>query len=438
MPIIRQPAIILNPDGGYMQFSAKTGDLNALPTGCLIIGVYEGGKLAGITSELDKTSNTYLAKILKGGAIDGSIGQSLLLFEVPGLAAERVLLTGLGAEKQFNLRNYRKALQKAARSLNEAGVKDATNTLSMLKIRDADPYLRARHGVEMLEDASYRFTACKSKADKRLKASLQKCSMLLAERQDLRSAERGLKDGAAIAAGVSLAKDLGNLPPNMCTPAYLASEARKLGKDSRLKVTVLEEAQMRKLGMGALLAVARGSRLPPKLIVMEYLAGAKGAKPQVLVGKGITFDSGGISIKPSAAMDEMKFDMCGAASVFGTLKAVLEMGLKINLIGVVPTCENMPDGNAVKPADIVTTLSGQTVEVLNTDAEGRLILCDALTYAQRFKPAAIVDMATLTGACVIALGGVVSCLFGNDDSLVKELWSAGETAGDRAWQLPLY
>ncbi|HEX6549815.1 MAG TPA: leucyl aminopeptidase [Gammaproteobacteria bacterium] len=421
-----------------MQFSAKTGDVSALPTGCLIIGVFEGGKLAGMDSRLDRTSNTYLAKILKSGAIEGDVGQALLLFEVPGVAAERVLLVGLGAEKKLTLQTYRKALRKAAQTLNEAGVKDATNTLSLLKVGDTDAYLRARHGAEVLEDASYRFTTCKGKPDKKHKPTLQKCGMLLAERQELRSAERGLKEGAAIAAGVSLAKDLGNLPPNICTPSYLVSEARKLARNGKLKVTVLEEAQMRKLGMGALLAVARGSRQPPKLIVMEYMGGAKSAKPQVLVGKGITFDSGGISIKPSAAMDEMKFDMCGAASVFGTMKAVLEMDLKINLVGVVPTCENLPDGNAAKPADIVTTMSGQTVEILNTDAEGRLILCDALTYSQRFKPAAIVDIATLTGACVIALGGVVSGLLGNNESLIKELWNAGETAVDRAWQLPLY
>jgi leucyl aminopeptidase len=400
--------------------------------------VFEGGKLAGIGSELDKTSHAYLSKIIKGGAIDGSAVQNQLLFEVPGLAAERVLLVGLGTQKTFNLRNYRKALSKAARTLNDAGVKDAANTLSMLDIRDADPYLRARHGVEVMEDASYRFTACKGKTDKKHKPALQKCSMLVAKRPDLHDAERGLKDGAAIAAGVSLAKDLGNLPPNICTPSYLASEARKLARNGKLKVTVLEEAQMRKLGMGALLAVAGGSRQPPKLIIMEYMAGAKSARPQVLVGKGITFDAGGISLKPPAAMDEMKFDMCGAASVFGTMKAALEMGLKTNLIGVVPTCENLPDGKAVKPADIVTSLSGQTVEILNTDAEGRLILCDALTYAQRFKPAAIVDIATLTGACVIALGHVVSGLFGNDESLVRELWQAGEASGDQAWQLPLY
>ncbi|HEX5339630.1 MAG TPA: leucyl aminopeptidase [Gammaproteobacteria bacterium] len=422
-----------------MQFSAKTGDLSALPTSCLIIGVFDDGKPALASSALDKPASSYLAKIIKSGAIEGGAGQSLLLFEVPGLAADRVLLLGLGAQKNLNLRSYRKALHKAARALNEAGVKDAASTLSMLKIGDADAHLCARHAVEALEDAGYRFTACKGKSDRKPKAAaLQKFTLLLAQRQDIRAAERGIKDGAAIAAGVSFAKDLGNLPPNICTPSHLAAEARKLGKNGKLKVSVLEEAQMRKLGMGALLAVARGSRQPPKLIVMEYMGGAKGAKPQVLVGKGITFDSGGISIKPAATMDEMKFDMCGAASVFGTMKAVLEMGLKINLVGVVPSCENLPDGNAVKPADIVTTLSGQTVEVLNTDAEGRLILCDALTYAQRFKPAAIVDIATLTGACVIALGSVVSGLLGNDDGLVKELWNAGETAGDRAWQLPLY
>ncbi|HEV2331883.1 MAG TPA: leucyl aminopeptidase, partial [Gammaproteobacteria bacterium] len=215
-------------------------------------------------------------------------------------------------------------------------------------------------------------------------------------------------------------------------------EAKRLAKGGKLKLTVLEQAQMRKLGMGALLAVARGSRQPPKLIVMEYHGGPKGQKPRVLVGKGITFDTGGISIKPAAAMDEMKFDMCGAASVFGTLKAVMALGLKMNVVGIVPTCENMPGGDASRPGDIVTTMSGQTVEILNTDAEGRLILCDALTYAERFKPETIVDMATLTGACVIALGNVVSGLFGNNERLVQSLRQAGEKADDRAWQLPLY
>ncbi len=420
-----------------MQFSVKTGDPAQLRSACLLAGVFEGGKLAASANALDRASGGYLAKIIRGGALEGRSGQTLLLFQVPGIATACVLLVGLGAEKDFNLRAYRKSVYKAVRALNDSGIKEAVSTLTLLAVRDTDAYQRTRHAVEAAEDASYRFDDCKSKPENH-KPTLQKLMLLVANREDMRAAERGMRDGAAIAAGVGLAKDLGNLPPNICTPTYLANAAHKLGKGGKLKVTVLEAAQMKKLGMGALLAVSRGSRQPPKLITMEYRGGARDAKPQVLVGKGITFDSGGISIKPSAAMDEMKFDMCGAASVFGTLKAVMQMELKINLVGVVPSSENLPDGNAVKPADIVKTMSGQTVEILNTDAEGRLILCDALTYAKRFKPAAIVDMATLTGACVIALGNVVSGLLGNDASLVKELWNAGEKAGDRAWQLPLY
>ncbi|MHB8405750.1 MAG: leucyl aminopeptidase [Gammaproteobacteria bacterium] len=420
-----------------MQFSVANAKPDRLQSACLVAGVFAGGKLTAAAQTVDKASHGYLSKLIKGGTLEGRSGQTLLLFQVPGIAAERLLLVGLGMEKDFKLPTYRKAIYQAVRALNDNGVKQATSTLSLLAVRDTDAYQRARHAVEIAEEANYRFDRCKGKQDNH-KPTLQKLTLLVASREELRAAERGLRDGIAIAAGVSLAKDLGNLPPNICTPSYLANEARKLGKAGRLKVTVLEEAQMEKLGMGALLAVSRGSRQPAKLIIMEYRGGAKNAKPQVLVGKGITFDSGGISIKPSAAMDEMKFDMCGAACVFGALKAVMQLGLKINLVGVVPSSENLPDGDAVKPADIVKTMSGQTVEILNTDAEGRLILCDALTYAQRFKPAAIVDMATLTGACVIALGNVVSGLFGNDDSLVKELWNAGEKSADRAWQLPLY
>ncbi|MGH8378256.1 MAG: leucyl aminopeptidase [Gammaproteobacteria bacterium] len=420
-----------------MQFLVKTTGLGQIKSTCVVLGVFEGGKLTPPAQTLDKASRGYLGKVIKGGALEGRSGQALMLFKVPGIVAERVLLVGLGPEKEFTLRAYRKAVHKSVRALNDGGVKDAASTLPALAVHDTDAYQRARHAVECAGDAAYRFDQCKGKPEKH-KPALQKLALLVAGREDLHAAERGIRDGEAIAAGVALAKDLGNLPPNICTPTYLANEARKLGRSGKLKVTVLEEAQMERLGMGALLAVSRGSRQPAKLIIMEYRGGAKDAKPQVLVGKGVTFDSGGISIKPSSAMDEMKFDMCGAASVFGAIKAVMQMGLKMNVIGVVPSSENLPDGNAVKPADIVKTMSGQTVEILNTDAEGRLILCDALTYAQRYKPAAIVDMATLTGACVIALGNVVSGLFGNDETLVKELWKAGEKSDDRAWQLPLY
>ncbi len=421
-----------------MQFSVKTAGADALATPCLVAGVFEGGKLPAATQALDQASHGHISKLTRSGAIEGRAGQTLLLFDVPKLHAERVLLVGLGAEGDLSLRGYRRAMQKAVRALNDAGVKEAVSALTLLNPKDGDAYWLVRHAVEAAEEICYRFDQCKGVNKDKNKASLQKLTLLAGSREQGKLAEDGLRVGSAVAAGVSLARTLGNLPPNICTPAYLADEARRLAKGSKLKVTVLEQAQMKKLGMGALLAVARGSRLPPKFIVMEYHGGPKGQKPRVLVGKGITFDTGGISIKPAAAMDEMKFDMCGAASVFGTLKAVMALGLKMNVVGIVPTCENMPGGDASRPGDIVTTMSGQTVEILNTDAEGRLILCDALTYAERFKPEAIVDMATLTGACVIALGNVVSGLFGNNDKLVQSLKQAGEKADDRAWQLPLY
>jgi leucyl aminopeptidase len=420
-----------------MQFSIKVSNPEEMNAACLVAGVFAGGKLPRVTQTLDKVCQGYLSKLIKDGALSGRTGQTLMLFQTPGRRAGGLLLVALGKEENFGLQAYRKATYQAARALNDNGVKEAASTLTLLAVHDTSIYQRARHAVEAVEEADYRFDQCKGKKDNH-KPTLEKLVLLVSGSKELHAGETGVRDGGAIAAGVKLAKDLGNLPPNICTPTYLANEARKLGKNGKLKVTVLDQAHMEKLGMGALLAVSSGSRQPPKLIIMEYRGGPKSAAPQVLVGKGITFDAGGISIKPSAAMDEMKFDMCGAASVFGALKAVMQLGLKINLIGIVPSSENLPDGNAVKPSDIVKTMSGQTVEILNTDAEGRLILCDALTYAQRFKPAAIVDIATLTGACVIALGHVVSGVFGNDESLIKELWNAGEKSTDRAWQLPMY
>jgi leucyl aminopeptidase len=267
---------------------------------------------------------------------------------------------------------------------------------------------------------------------------LKELVLAIADRADMKGAEAGLQRGRALAEGMALTKDLGNLPPNVCTPGYLADQARELGKRYRMKVQVFDRADIEKMGMGALLAVARGSHEPPKFIVVEHRGARKEGKPVVLVGKGITFDTGGISIKPAAEMDEMKFDMSGAGSVLGTLKAVGEMKLPLNVVGLVPTTENMPGGQATKPGDIVKSMSGQTVEILNTDAEGRLILCDALTYAERYEPSAVIDIATLTGACVIALGHVASGLFANDDALAQELLTAADAAHDRAWRMPLW
>lgn len=271
------------------------------------------------------------------------------------------------------------------------------------------------------------------------KAAAKKLSLFIGEQKKTVAVVRSVSEGEAIANGIKLAKDLANLPGNICTPSYLAEQAKQLGKaSSQLKVSVLEEKQMKALGMGSLLSVSRGSREPAKLIVMEYSGGKPKAKPVVLIGKGLTFDAGGISLKPAAAMDEMKYDMCGGASVIGAMAACVKLALPINLVVIVPSSENLPDGAANKPGDIVTSMSGQTIEILNTDAEGRLILCDALTYAERFKPAAVVDVATLTGACIIALGAHASGLLSNDDKLAAELLEAGNRATDRAWQLPLW
>ncbi len=367
--------------------------------------------------------------------MEGKLATTLLLHNVPGISSERILLVGLGRERDFHEKEYREATRAAVKALNDTGAGEAISHLTELAVSKRDAGWLVSQAVTVALSALYRFDRLKSKQDT-ARRPLKKMTLAVGRKNG--NAEWALIEGLAIAEGVSLARDLGNLPSNVCTPSYLADQARELGQAHAMKCEVLEQKDMEKLGMGALLAVARGSREPPKLIVLKYERAEKKQKPLVLVGKGITFDTGGISIKPAAEMDEMKFDMCGAASVLGSLKAVASMKLPLNVVGVIPTTENMPGGNATKPGDIVTSFSGQTIEILNTDAEGRLILCDALTYAERFDPAAVVDIATLTGACVIALGNVASGLFANDEPLAKELLRAGETAQDRAWQMPLW
>jgi leucyl aminopeptidase len=378
-----------------------------------------------------------LSDILKHGDMDGKAGATLLLHGIPGIRAERVLLVGLGKEKEFRDKEYRSAVAAAVRALDQTGAADAALFLADLPLKKRDARWRARQAVLATLDVLYRFDQLKSKKDE-TRHALGKLTLAVGRRSDIGPAQEAVAQGQAIAEGMNLAKELGNLPANICTPTYLAEQAGKLTKDHKLALEVLEREDMEKLGMGSLLSVAKGSREPPKLIVLRYSGGKPDDKPVVLVGKGITFDTGGISLKPAAEMDEMKFDMCGGASVLGTMKAAAAMDLPLNVIGLVPATENMPGGAATKPGDVVTSLSGQTIEILNTDAEGRLILCDALTYAERFGPACVVDIATLTGACVIALGHVATGLLANDDKLARELLEAGEDAGDRAWQLPLW
>ncbi|HSH28398.1 MAG TPA: leucyl aminopeptidase, partial [Thiohalobacter sp.] len=421
-----------------MDFSVKSGSPEKQRTACLVVGVYESRRLSPAARSLDKAAGGYLKNVLKRGDMDGKGGQTLLLHDVPGTACQRLLLVGCGQERELDTASYRNAVAAAAQRLNETGASDAVSYLADLHVKGRDMHWKLRQIVEATEAALYVFDQLKSEKDK-VRRPLRKLALGVADKKDVTDARAAITEGRAIAAGVRLARELGNLPGNICTPTYLGDQARELARGKRkVKATVLDRKDMEKLGMGALLAVARGTDEPPKLIALEYQGGRKGDKPVVLVGKGVTFDTGGISLKPGAAMDEMKFDMCGAASVLGTLTAVIQMELPLNVVGLIPATDNMPSGRAIKPGDIVTSLSGQTIEILNTDAEGRLILCDALTYAERFEPDTVIDIATLTGACVIALGSHAAGLLSNQPSLAHDLLQAGEAAADRAWQLPLW
>ena len=401
----------------------------------MVVAVFSGKRLSATAQSIDKASRGLLSRVIKRGDINGNEGEALMLPDVPGVTAERVLLVGAGRQDGIGPREFLKVLASGGRALTDAGVRNAASALAEIRVRERDLAWKARQTVVAFEGTSYRFDQLKTKPNR--KPGLSRLD-ILCERSEAAAAEAGIRLGKGIAGGIRLTRDLANLPGNHCTPAHLADTARGLAREFPvLKVTVLQEAEMRKLGMGALLAVAQGSRQPPRLIALEYKGGARGEKPVVLVGKGVTFDAGGISIKPAAAMDEMKFDMTGAASVLGVMQAVAELALPLNVVGVIPATENLPDGNAVKPGDVVTSMSGQTIEILNTDAEGRLILCDALTYAERFKPAAVIDIATLTGACVIALGHHHSGLFTPDDELADELLQASRRALDPAWRMPM-
>ena len=416
-----------------MEFSTKAQRADKQRTPCAVVGIYEDQRLSPSAAALDAASGGRIAALLKSGDLDGKVGSSRILY-TPELACQRILLVGLGREGEVREKSFVEAATAAAKALAGLNIAEASTHLAEIAVTRRDAAWRAEQLVLAAGDAAYRFDALKSeKAPKRGPARL----VVMLAKKDV-AVDAAVARGAAIVAGMRLARDLGNLPGNHCTPSHLARTAQDLAKTHGLKVKVLDEKEMGKLGMGSLLSVAKGSEEPPRFIVVQHMQGRKGDKPVLLVGKGITFDSGGISLKPAAEMDEMKYDMSGAAAVLGTLRAVAELALPVNVVGLIPACENLPSGRANKPGDIVTSMSGQTIEVLNTDAEGRLILCDALTYAERFEPAAVVDIATLTGACVIALGHVASGLLGNDEALVREVQAAGENAWDRCWPLPLF
>jgi leucyl aminopeptidase len=420
-----------------MEFKAIVDAKARHPAGCAVVGVYENGDLGVAARQIDKQLDGLITKLHASGDFAAKLGDSLMLPLPSGSAASRLLLIGLGSRSGFTRKQYRKAAQASAQALAKTGASDALVYLGLEHVADLDMQYRARIIAEAFCSQAYKIPDLKTKA-KPTPRPLASVNVAAADARGAKSAEQGLRIGAAVGSGSGLARDLANLPPNVCTPTYLGSRALQLAKEfSSIKTKVLDESGIKALKMGAFLAVTQGSEEPPRLIVCEYRGARKGAAPICLVGKGITFDSGGISLKDPPAMDEMKFDMSGGATVLGTLRAVAELKLKLNVVVIVAAAENMPSGSAVKPADIVTTMSGQTVEVLNTDAEGRLVLCDCITYSRRYKPAAVIDVATLTGACIVALGNHTSGLMSNNEPLAQELASAGIRADDRAWRLPI-
>ena len=423
-----------------MDFSIKAFNAkNAIAlqkAGCIVVGVFEDGKLSAAAKALDDKAS--LTAAVKSGDISGKAGTTLLLHRPEG-NARRVLMIGLGAESEVTDRNFISASQAVARVLATLGSNDALIALPFDVVQGRDAEWAQRTLVLALRESIYRADALKSKKDDS-RSGVSKVTLAVDESRAA-AARKTLSQSVALANGMDLTKTLGNLPPNICTPTYLATTAKQLAKEFGLGVEVLDRKQLEALKMGSFLSVTQGSEQPPKFIILKHMGGKAKEAPVVLVGKGITFDTGGISLKPGSGMDEMKYDMCGAASVLGTFRAIAEMDLSLNVIGVIPTCENMPSGRATRPGDIVTSMSGQTIEILNTDAEGRLILCDALTYVERFKPACVIDIATLTGACVTALGHHNTGLFtrhdSNHDALAGELLAAGKASNDTAWRMPV-
>jgi leucyl aminopeptidase len=424
-----------------MEFSIKPIDArNALPqakTGCIVVGIFENKKLTSAATSLD--GKGAITAAVKSGDISGKPGTTLLLRSLPGIASERVLLVGLGNEQAMSGKDYLSAVQAVGRVFSTLGANEAMVDLPFDNIAQRDIAWALRSAVLAARDQLYRYDETKSQKEP-APTGVRKVAYLVPEAQAAQ-AKTAIGQAVAIANGMDLAKYLGNLPANICTPTFLADTAKKLAREFKLDVEVLDRKQLQALKMGSFLSVANGTEEPPKFIVLKYAGGKAKEAPTVLVGKGVTFDSGGISIKPGAAMDEMKYDMCGAASVLGTMRAIAELKLKMNVIAAIPATENLPSGRATKPGDIVTSMAGKTIEVLNTDAEGRLILCDALTYVERFKPAVVVDVATLTGACITALGHHNSGLFTREDEahnqLANELIAAGKATNDTAWRMPI-
>lgn len=419
-----------------MQYFVTTNALATHKTDCIAVAIFEQAQLSPSAQAINALSNDVIARIIKRGDISGKAGQTLMLHDVAGLESQRVLLVGCGKQDETTEKDFTSAITAMIKVLNESGATTATSCLAEITVNNKTASWNVRHSIVTTEATLYKYSQTKS--DNKPQENPLETLGFIANADNSEAVELDTQTGDAIGKGMNIARELGNLPGNICTPTYLAEQAVEIGnRFDSVETTILEESDMEELGMGSFLSVSRGSREPAKLITMNY-QGAGDEKPVVLVGKGLTFDAGGISLKPSQAMDEMKYDMCGSASVFGTISAIAELNLPINVVGVVPSSENLPDGDANRPGDVVTSMAGKTIEILNTDAEGRLILCDALTYSERFDPAIVIDIATLTGAIISALGSQASGLMANDQDLADDLLKAGIDSHDRAWQLPLW
>lgn len=416
-----------------MKFALNNNSATKIDTDCLVIGIHESSQLTSSAAAIDEASGGALQRLLESGDIDTAWKTRTMLHELKGVTAKRVLVIGCGPEEKFSAVRYDTACERAGAYLSHHAAETAHVCMHELATDNKDKHWRIRQAAVALDRGNYIYTATKKPRDE--------------DHEPLASATFGATDdmlpaideATGIAKGYLRSRQLGNLPPNICTPAYLAKQAREIAETyENVNVEILKKKQMAELKMSALLAVGQGSTNSPRLIILEYKGLGDGERPVVLVGKGITFDTGGISIKPGPNMEQMKFDMGGAASVIGAFEACADMQLPINLVAIVAAAENMPDGKAYRPGDVLTSMSGQTIEVLNTDAEGRLVLCDALTYSQRFNPVALIDVATLTGACVIALGHHASAIMSKHDDLAEELLTAGQSAVDRGWRLPIW
>ncbi|BFM05421.1 leucyl aminopeptidase [Halioxenophilus aromaticivorans] len=418
-----------------MNFQAKAFDLSQVKADCIVLGVSEAKQQSAAFNQIDQQLEGLLSQLSSAGDLKTGLGQTVLL-PAPSISGKRILVVGLGKANELTRDQFQKLSTAVAGKLYHKNIKTAAIALGDVTVTGADSAWQASLVARAVVLADYQYDATLS--TKKPAHNLRSVIYVTDDKAALPAIKKGLAQGQAVGNGMNFTRQLGNLPANICTPSYLSGQARTLARgQTKLSVKILKEKDMRELGMGSLLSVSAGSVEEANLIVMEYKGAAKSTKPHVIVGKGITFDTGGISLKPGANMDEMKFDMCGAASVFGTVKTLLELQPKINVVAIVAASENMPNGNATKPGDVVTSMSGQTIEILNTDAEGRLVLCDALTYAERYKPQSVIDIATLTGACIVALGKVRCGLFSNDDAMAAELENLSQEVCDKAWHLPM-